>query len=146
MYFKTLFKIFRKQGCRSSVAFYARADMQTKDLRSSVTFLARADCKSTGYMKFTLDGRSTPARAWDTSPRSSVHSLARADCKHMQSTGYTHFTLERYFPGSSGLHELIVYARVWSLTLERGSKFWNFQIKPSSSKSTFKASKPILFG
>ncbi|KAF5958638.1 hypothetical protein HYC85_005863 [Camellia sinensis] len=44
------------------MAFSARADMQTKELRSSVTFLARADCKSTGCKKFTLNGRSTPAR------------------------------------------------------------------------------------
>ena len=57
--------------------------------------------KSAGCMKFTLDGRSIPARAWNTSPRSSVHFPARADCKHMQSTRYTHFLLERYFPRSS---------------------------------------------
>ncbi|KAF5933465.1 hypothetical protein HYC85_029636 [Camellia sinensis] len=41
-------QVYRLRACsesRSSVAFYARADMQTKELRSSVTSLARADCK-----------------------------------------------------------------------------------------------------
>ena len=60
MYFKTLFKIFRKQGSRSSVASYARADMQTKDPRSSVTFPARAGRpKLEKLEKYNMSGQAT---------------------------------------------------------------------------------------
>ena len=72
-------------------------------------------------------------------PRSSVRhrsSLVRADCKHMQSTGYTHFTLERHFTRSSGLHEHKAYAQAWSYSLERESKIWNFQIRTQAQNST----------
>ena len=95
MYFKNIFRIFRKQRSRSS-------GHANKSLRSSVNFPARADCKSTGCVKITLDGRSTPARACATSPRLSVQTPARADCKHNKSAGYTNFPLERQLPCLSG--------------------------------------------
>lgn len=83
--------------------------------------------KSTGCMKFTLDGRSTSAQAWDTSPRSSVHSLARADCKHMQSTGYTHFPLERT-AWTQGVRSSVEFrARAWVQILEFPD--WTFKLK-----------------
>ena len=78
--------------------------MQTKELRSSVTFPARADYKSTGCMKFTLDGCSSSARACIPSldrtvstckvldariSHSSSTYLARVDCMN------TRLTLER---------------------------------------------------
>ena len=123
MHFETLFKIFRKQGSRSSVAFYARAD-----------------CKSTGCMKFTLDACSTPARACIPSlertvntckvldtriSHSSVTFPARADCMNSECT------LERGVPRSSmdpksGISRLILKHKTQLLKLQTQFFWTNF--------------------
>ena len=141
MHFKTLFKICWNRGPRSSVTFYARADMQTMKLRSSMTSFARAGCKlmkSTGCMIFTLDGRSTSARAWDSDPRSSVNSLARADCKTHELLGICISHSSVTFYARAEVHVLRVYARAWSPPLERGSEIRNFQIDPQAQTQLLK--------
>ncbi|KAF5935226.1 hypothetical protein HYC85_026355 [Camellia sinensis] len=56
----TCYDLSQKQGSRSSVAFYARADMQTKELYSSVTSVTRADSgQPTGHLVGCLDNRVT---------------------------------------------------------------------------------------
>ena len=119
MHFKTFFRIFRKLGSRSSVAFYARADMQNKGAPLERDFRCSSELQATVKILDAQKSRSTGARS--TLERE-TQVLARADCKHMQSTGYTYFTLERHFPRLSRLYEHKAYARAWSSSLKRESK------------------------
>ena len=60
-------------------------------------------CKSTGYVKFTLDRElwRSSGRPHYMAPRSSVNFPVRADTMSTENTGNTNFTLERRFPRSS---------------------------------------------
>ena len=109
-----------KVHARAWLTLLERTCKQWSFARAWISSLERTvnSWKSARCMSFTLDGRSTYARAWDSEPRSSVDSLARADCKTQElldicisrssidfharaECTYSEFTLERKVPRSS---------------------------------------------
>ena len=144
MHFKTLFKFLLKQGSCSSVAFYARADMQTKELRSSVASLARADYKlMKKYWMHDFHARRTLDLRSSVRLRSSLERecSCSSGLQNIWTSRHMHFTLERDFLRSSGSactqsvrSNLKSSARAWIQNLE--FPYWS-----SSTKLIFKSFK-----